>query len=132
MALSIADLNLTARCESPMPLELVDTKGDKIGVTVHVLGGHAKQVKDFVAQNINAARAKAAMSARTGQRKLDYTPVEQDIEFGVESIAIRVVSWDGLADECTFESAKLLCQINPDIRRQILEFSEDMGNFTRG
>lgn len=132
MAISISDLNLNKQCEQPAQLELIGTDGQPLGVSMMVLGAHAKQVQDFITSSINAKRAKQAMDAKFSRKKADYVKVEDDIDFSVESVAVRIVSWSGITEECNRENAVKLCTINADICSQVREFSEDLGNFTKG
>jgi len=63
---------------------------------------------------------------------VDYTPIEEDEQFGIESVALRIVGWEGITEECTRENAVKLCTVNAHIRNQVAEFSEDLANFTKG
>jgi len=133
MGLSISDLNLVERCDQPAILELINVDGKPHDITVQVLGGHSQVVKSFITTNINTRRKQAAMDAKYNSRKkVEYTPIEEDEQFGIESTAIRVVGWEGINDECTLENVIALFKINPHIRNQVAEFSEDLANFTKG
>lgn len=130
--ISLDTLNLNQKCEKPVALEVLGLDGKPIGVTMQVLGAHSKVVQDFINREINASRTKQAMDAKFSRKKVNVTPIEDDIAFGIESVAIRIASWDGISEDCTPENAVKLCTINSDICRQVREFSEDLANFTKG
>lgn len=127
---SLADLNVQEKCAEGIEFELTTPAGKGMGVFVTVLGGHAPSVQKWVNRQINQRRAAEAIQAKRG--KNDVRPIEDDIDFGVEAISIRVTAWRGISEEFTPENALKLCTINPLIRDQIKDFSENIENFTKG
>jgi hypothetical protein len=128
--LSLAELNLVQKCDESMDLKPLGADGKELGITLHVLGAHATSVKKWINKSLNRRRQFEAMQAKRG-KKSEVRPIEDDIEFGVEVVAIRLTGWGGLSDEFTPENALLLCETNPDICDQIREFSEDMTNLKK-
>ena len=56
--------------------------------------------------------------------------VEDDIDFGHELTAIKLVGWEGITEPYSKENALLLCEINELAVIQINEAAAEMGNFT--
>lgn len=127
--LSLSELDLGKKCDAPAPLELLGVDGKPLGITIQVLGAHAETVTGFIRQEINAKRIKASAMTRSTTQ---HTSIQDDIAFGIRSVAVRIAGWNGISEDYTPENAVVLCEINPDIRRQVLEFSEDLANFTKG
>lgn len=131
MAISLKDLDLKKKCESPAEMELLGSEGQSTGVRLMVLGGQAEAVTRHINKAINEARRNAALAVRRDRRG-HVSTIEEDIEFGVESVAVRIVGWSGITEEYTPDNAVTLCASNTDICRQVREFSEDLANFTKG
>lgn len=128
---SLADLNVQKKCEDAVKMEVVDAAGKSIGVSLFVIGAHAPKVQNWINKELNQRRRADAVQAKRGKLS-EIRPIEDDIEFGVEVIAIRITGWEGITDEFNAENALMLCQINPDICGQVREFSENIANFTQG
>lgn len=131
--ISLESLDLCKACDEAVSLNPLDANGEELGIELLVLGAHSQAIQDALNKKINKQRAKQAIDARSSRRKpADYTPIEDDIQFGIESVAVRIAGWSGITEEYSPEMAIKLCTINPDICRQVREFSEDIGNFTKG
>lgn len=128
--LSINDLDLSIPCETGFEFEYIpDSTGRPSGAFITVVGAHSDKVKTWVRQSLNRIRERDAMLAKKG--KSEVRTIEDDEQFALENAAIRVIAWRGIADECNFKNAVLLCSLNPEIRDQIIKHSEDLGNFTK-
>lgn len=128
---SISDFDITKKCEAGFEFEVVDDEtGEGTGLFLTVVGGHAPIVQDFVRKALNQRRAREEMNERRG-RKAKVRPIEDDIEFSTELVAIRVTAWRPMEQECTLENVIKLCTVNPLIKEQILKASEDIANFTK-
>ncbi|MDA3832282.1 MAG: hypothetical protein PF495_02695 [Spirochaetales bacterium] len=127
---SLSDLNTVKKCDESVVFEPVGADGKKLGFSLSVLGAHSTTVQKWVNKELNKRRRQEAVQKKRGAA--DTRPVEDDIEFGYEVVAIRITGWEGITDEFTPENALLLCQTNPDICLQVREVSEDIANFTRG
>jgi hypothetical protein len=131
MAIKLSDLNTRKKCEEALDFEPLTKSGKGMGITLKVLGGHAESVQKWVTKELNNRKIAEEMQKRRG-KSAAIRPVEEDIEFGDELIAIRIVGWEGIADTWSPENALILVQTNPDIKAQVQEFSEDTENFTKG
>lgn len=126
---SIADLNIAKKCEDGYEFEYLDEAGKGTGIHFTVIGAHAKKVQDWVNKQLNQRRRQEAMQAKRG--KDDVRPIEDDIDFGVELVSMRIVGWRGIAEEHSPELALTLCQGNPLVVEQVKEASENLANFTK-
>jgi len=127
---SLDQLDLTKQCEGGFEFEVLDENtGKGTGIHLTVIGSHAPAVLAFTAKSLNARRVQDEMQEKRG-KKAKLRTIEEDIEFGTELAAIRVIGWRGISDAFTPEGAIRLCTINPPIKEQILKASEDLANFT--
>lgn len=126
---SLEDLNLSKQCEDAFEFEYINPAGDKTGIYISVIGSNAEKVRKFSIAEANKVRREAALK---GKRKdNEFTPIEDDIEYFVRDAANRIVAWRGIDQECTTETAEYLCRVNSEIRRQVVEASNELSNFTR-
>lgn len=126
---SLEDLNLSKQCEDAFEFEYIDPAGNKTGIYISVIGSNAEKVRKFSIAEANKVRKEAALK---GKRKdNEFTPIEDDIEYFVRDAANRIVAWRGIDQECNAENAEYLCRVNSEIRRQVVEASNELSNFTR-
>lgn len=132
--LSLNDLDVSKACEIAHEFEVVDeVTGKGTGLFLSVIGGHAQKILDFSKEEMNARRVAEAMAEKRDPRgknpQAKVVPIERDIQFSTELVALRVVGWRGIKEPYTHENAVKLCTINPPIKEQILAKSEDLKNF---
>jgi hypothetical protein len=130
--LSLKDLDVAQACEVPFEFEVKDeVTGKGTGLFLTVVGSHAERILDFTKKALNERRVAEAMAAKRDPRGRNAkpVPVEEDIEFSTEIVALRVVGWRGIEEPYSHENAIKLCTINPPIKEQILAVSEDLKNF---
>jgi hypothetical protein len=128
---SIDDLDVTKSCEDGYEFEVTDeTTGEGSGVFLTVIGGHAQRIADFTKKMLNERRVAEAMHEKRGKGP-KVTPVEEDMAFSIELIAMRVIAWRGIKEPYSHENAVKLCTVNPLIKEQVLKASNDMANFTK-
>lgn len=132
--LSLDDLDVSKACEVAYEFEVKnEITGKGTGVFLTVIGGHAQKILDYSKKEMNARRVAEAMADKRDPRgknpEAKVIPIEQDIEFSTELVAMRIVGWRGISDPYTHENAVRLCKINPPIKEQILAVSEDLKNF---
>ena len=126
---SLEDLNLSKQCEDAFEFEYIDPAGNKTGIYISVIGSNAEKVRQFSIAEANKVRKEAALK---GKRKdNEFTPIEDDIEYFIRDAANRIVAWRGIDQECTAETAEYLCRVNSEIRRQVVEASNELSNFTK-
>ena len=126
---SLADLDLTSASEKAFEFEYLRTDGSDTGVFLTVLGSQAPLVQAWVRKSLNRRRSQEAMAAKRG-KEVDRT-VEDDEQFGVDAAAIRVVAWRGITEPYSTENALLLMTNNSELRDQVFEASNNLGNFNK-
>lgn len=128
---SLDQLDVTKQSEAGYEFEVLDdATGKGTGIFLTVIGAHAPAVQNFTKKTLNARRVFDEMQEKRGKKAATRT-IEEDIEFGTELSAIRVVGWRGISDPFTPEGAVRLCTINPPIKEQILKASDDIANFSK-
>lgn len=127
---SLASLDLTAKCEQEFTFPVLDSEGKETGITLTVLGSKAPRVMDWLRKTLNRRRSQEAMQAKRG-KEIERT-IEDDEEFGAEAAAIRITGWTGITEDFTHARAVHLVTINEDIRDQVFAASNDLTNFTKG
>ena len=131
---SLDDLNYIKKSEESYEFEYLTPGGDGTGVFISVLGGQSEVVTREVAVLLNDRRRKEAMramKARSNKKQVEFDPIEEDIEFGQRMAAIRIVGWRGITDPFTPENAMRLCSTNREVAAQVIEYSDNMANFTK-
>lgn len=126
---SLDDLNLVQASENSYEFEYLRGDGRPTGVFISVLGSQAPKVQEWIRKTLNRRRAQEAIAAKRGKEVERL--VEDDEEFGIGAAAIRVVGWKGIKEPYSPEAAMKLCQNNSEIRDQIFEASNNLGNFTK-
>ncbi|KVD71789.1 hypothetical protein WI89_00785 [Burkholderia ubonensis] len=130
--ISIADLDLSAASNDGHEFEVISPKtGKGLGVFITVLGDQSERVVAFTRKRQNEKRREAAIAIRRGRPSDDIDTVEDDESFVVEACIVRVTGWRGLAEEFSEANARLLFTTNREIRRQVLEESANLANFTK-
>lgn len=127
--LDLDDLNLNVKCEQGFEFEYLDGNGNGTGFHITVLGGEAPKVQSWVRNKLNQRRAQEAMAAKRG--KDAERTVEDDIDFGNEAAAIRIIGWRGAKQEYSPAMALQLVTMNSLVREQVLKASNDLGNFSK-
>lgn len=127
--ISLDDLNLVAASENSYEFEYFRPDGRATGVHISVLGSQAPKVQEWIRKTLNRRRTQEAIAAKRGKEVERL--IEDDEQFGIEAAAIRVCGWRGIAEPYTPEAALILCTNNSEIREQIFEASNNLGNFTK-
>lgn len=128
--LTIADLNLNKKCENGYEFEYLMPDGSKSGIFVTVLGAHAPKIQQWINKQFNMRRQQEAMQAKRNQGDAPRL-VEEDIEFGVELMAIRITGWRGLDDAYSPATALTWCETDATLVEQVKMHSDNLANFTR-
>lgn len=138
MNLTLDDLNLTEKCDQGFEFEYIDDAGKGTGFFITVLGSESNKVQEWIRRQLNQRRFAESQASKRG-KELERS-VEDDIDFGNQSAAIRIVSWRGLkaspaedAPEVKY-SADLALQIvtmNSRIREAVLKESSELANFSK-
>jgi hypothetical protein len=133
--LSLADLNARKASEVAYEFEYLLPDGSGSGVFLSVVGTHSDTIMK-ASQELEDARRKreavrAMKAAKARPDHVEVTPVSEDIDNGTRLVAKRIVAWRGITEPCTPENALTLCQTNPEVSTQVMEASNELGNFMR-
>ena len=82
----------------------------------------------MIAKAVNGKREAARLAAKKG-KDAPVEKVEDDLLFGFELAAKRIVGWKGIEEPFTPENALTLVRTNPVIREQIMTASGTVSNF---
>lgn len=126
---SIQDFNIVEKSETPFDFEPLNADGDPTGIILSVIGEHSEKVKEFTRKYFNRQRQQEHLAKKRGKEIVKL--IEDDEEFGIDYVAIRLVDWKNISEPCTFENARIFLTINPEIRKQVVEVSETASNFTK-
>ena len=131
---SLADLDAAQAGSKAFEFEYLN-EGTPTGIFFSVLGGQSEVVTAEVAKLVNERRHKQAIreaAKRTnGKKSTEFETMESDVEFGQRLAAVRLVGWRGITEAFSAAGALHLCQSNRDIAVQIVEQSDNVGNFIK-
>lgn len=133
--ISLDDLDLVSHSAKAFEFEYIKPNGDASGIHFSVLGGNADVVRQAAEELIDARRMKAArreMLAAKGGRGVAPVEIDKtadDVAFGQRLAAVRLVGWRGIKEPFSVEGAVKLCKSNPHIAAQIMEQSDEVGNY---
>lgn len=127
---SIHDFNASKQCEAGFEFEYENEHGDGTGFFITVIGDQAESVKKAVFAKINKERTQAAILKKRGKDE-PVKSIEDLIEDNIEGVAACIISWRGVAEPYSKESAFLVCQNNKLIFDQVKAASENLANFTK-
>ncbi len=131
MAISLSSLNIEKASDTPYSLEIIDEQsGQPTGITIDIIGEHSKVIADLIAKAVNGKREAARIAAKKG-KDAPADKVEDDLLFGFELAAKRIIGWKGIEEDFTPENALTLVRTNPTIREQIMQASGNVANFTK-
>lgn len=132
---SLSDLDASKASDEAFEFECINANGEGIGIFISVLGSQSERVTSEVARLVNARRRKQAareVSKKIGVgAKQDIDTMEDDVDFGRQMAAVRIVAWRGITEPCTPENAYKLCCSNRSIADQVTTHSEELGNFMK-
>jgi hypothetical protein len=127
---SLESLDICKPCEQGFEFEYISEADSKpSGIFITILGSHAEKVKTWVRRELNRMRQREALMIKKG--KDEIRQIEDDEQFAIESAAIRIIGWRGITQDYTPQLAITLCDINPEIRKQVIEKSDELANFIK-
>ena len=127
---SIEDFNEIDQCKDAQPMEFMNDKGNPTGIILMVLGSQSSIVTKWRNKKLNAQRRYEDQQNKRGKNS-DVKAIEEDLDFGNEFASIRIVGWTGLEEDYTPQVALHWCSVNTEIVKQVMEFSEELGNFKK-
>lgn len=128
--LSFEDLDLITASENAFEFEYLRADGGDTGVFISVLGSQSPRVQDWVRKILNRRKSQELLAAKRG-KDVERT-IEDDEQFGIGAAAIRIINWRGITGfEYSPENATKLMERNSELREQVFEASNNLGNFTK-
>lgn len=133
---SLASLDARKASDQPVEFEYYGPDLKPTGVFFSVLGAQSQKVVEQTAKLLNERRkrdaSQAAMRNRPGSPSdAAFTPVEDDIAFGQQLSAVRLVGWRGIEEEFTAERGLALIASNAHVKDQIDAVSNDLAGFMK-
>jgi hypothetical protein len=129
-SISLADLNVTKKCEDGFEFEYIDEMGKESGIFLTVLGAHAEAPRKRIFDRIDREARQNELLKKRGKDAI-VKPINEIVEMNIEDIASFIVGWRGITEPWSAENAVKLCEINPLIVEQVKAASETLANFTR-
>jgi thymidine kinase len=131
MGISLASLNVVKASDDAQKLDILDEESGKAtGIVLSVIGSNSDKITKLVAKAVNGRRQAEELAKKKG-KDVQPSKVEDDIEFAQELAAARIVGWEGIDEPFSPENALQLVTINPQIREQVMVFSDNASNYLK-
>lgn len=137
--MDITKFNQVSACNIPAEMPIIDSDDvTETGIVLKILGTYADKVQKALSVLDRQAQARlgAELQKQRGQKdilsaslRISLSP-EEARKVEAQRAACRVVGWDGPDVEFSESAMMELLMNNPGWVRQVLEFSDNMGNFT--
>lgn len=128
--IDIDSFDAVRQSEGGYEIELKDPKGNGTGVFVTIVGKHAEVVTRWTARLINEAQREAMYAQKSG-KQMQPKPIEELRARNIEGAALRVIGWRNVKQPFTQERMRSALSRNPHWIDQIVEESDDVGNFMK-
>ncbi len=128
--IDILSFDTVADCAKGFELEMKNPYGDSLGFSLIVIGKHSDAVVNWVNGIVNKATIDAEIARRKGKPEQSKTMQELRAQ-NIEGALVRVVGWKGVKQEFDKATLKAAIEKNPHWVEQIVEASDDVGNFTK-
>jgi hypothetical protein len=129
-AVDILSFDAVAESEIGFDLILKDTNGNETGVILVIIGKNADAVTNWQRREFNKLQREASMAQRRGKEPPQMT-IEELRDYNMQNAVLRVRGWKNVTQEFSPELLKKVIERNPHFLDQIIEASDDVGNFTK-
>lgn len=129
--IDITAFDSVGKCEQGQPLEIKDENGEETGVILMVLGKHADVVTKWFSRVVNASMREQQQAQKRG-KLVDPKSLDEIRAQNIDGAAVRITGWRGPKQAFDVDLLKSALGRNPHWIDQVIEFSDDMGNFTKG
>lgn len=126
--IDITEFDLVGACETGHSFELRNPEGSVTGVSVTVLGAFAPEVVAWSAAVAEKFINEQRMAQRKGKSAKAKTQEELKAQ-NIDGAVVRVVGWSGVRQPYTPELLRAALNRNPHWVAQIVDESENLGNF---
>lgn len=130
MTFDITSISSVDRCANAAEMNVLDIDGTEIGFQFLVLGAQADAVVKHANKAFNLQMQEEMLARKTGKQAKQKT-LEEIQESNIESALVRVAGWKGVAQEFNKDLCRDAIKRNPHWVNQIIEFSNDLRNFTK-
>lgn len=130
-AVDITEFDAVTDSENGYEFELKAVDGvTGTGVFVTVQGKHSDEVTKWTASIINKMQREAQIAARKG-KTVEPKSMDEMKEQNIEGAALRVTGWENVKQPFSRDLLKTALKRNPHWVEQIIEESDNLGNFTK-
>lgn len=126
----ITSISSVDRCAHAAPMDVQDMDGQDLGFQLMVLGAQAETVQKYTNKIVNDEIIQAEIARKKGKPQKQRT-MEDTITSNVEAAIVRVVGWQNVKGQFDKEVLRAAIIKNPHWVNQIIEFSNDLRNFTK-
>lgn len=126
----ITSISSVDRCAQAAPMDVLDIDGKEIGIQFLVIGAQADAVQKYTNKIINAQIMQSALEAKSNKPSKPKQ-FEETIESNNEAALVRVVGWVGVKQKFERDVFMSALKKNPHWVGQIIDFSNDLRNFTK-
>ena len=127
----ITSFDAVAECEGGQEFELKDKDGmTGTGITLVILGKHADTVNKWINKIVNASIREQQIAARKG-KQVEPKSIDEVREQNIDGAVIRVTGWKNVKQPFTADLLKTQLKRNPHWVDQIIEESDNLGNFSK-
>lgn len=129
--IDITAFDAVAESEAGYEFELKGKDGiTGTGVILQIIGKHADVVNKWLTKIVNAQIREQQMAQRKG-KTVDAKSFDDIKDQNLEGAALRVTGWRNVAQPFTKELLIATLKRNPHFVDQIVEESDNLGNFTK-
>lgn len=126
----ITSVSSVDRCANASPMDVQDMDGQDLGFQLMVLGAQAEAVQKYTNKIVNDEIIQSEIARKKGKPQKQRT-MEDTINGNIEAALVRVTDWVGVKQKFDKETLREAIKKNPHWVNQIIEFSNDLRNFTK-
>lgn len=126
----ITSVSSVDRCAQASPMEVQDMDAQDLGFQLMVLGAQAEAVQKYTNKIVNDEIMQSEIARKKGKPQKQRT-MEDTIIGNIEAALVRVTDWVGVKQKFDKETLREAIKKNPHWVNQIIEFSNDLRNFTK-
>lgn len=129
--LDILSFDAVADSEAGSELELMQPDGQtSTGIFLTIIGKHADAVTQWQSKLMDKKQREAMLAHKSGKPAPAQSAEERNA-MNIEGTALRVTGWRGVKQEFSQDLLRKALARNPHWIPQILDHSEDVGNFSQ-
>jgi NAD(P)H-nitrite reductase large subunit len=127
----ITSFNAVAESDAGHEFELKGTDGiTGTGVYLTVIGKHADTVSKWITKLVNTSIREQQIAQRKG-KQIDPKSLDEIKAQNIEGAILRVTGWRNVTQQFSKELLATVFAKNPHFVDQVIEESDNLGNFTK-